>query len=210
MSKATTVTARTYGGEAAEDRRARRRAQLLEAGLDLLGGGGWRAATVTAICERARLTPRYFYESFSSRDELLVAIFDGVMEEITREVLASNPADPPETLRATATAFMTMVTGDPRKGRATFVEALGSEALTRRRIEGMHWFAGQLARQAAAGRKVGKEEARRLKTASLVAAGGLIEMIVAWLDDELDGPVELVIDDYTRVCAAGFAAAMAR
>jgi AcrR family transcriptional regulator len=210
MAETAAATARPYGGEAAQERRARRRAQLLEAGLDLLGSGGWQAATVTAICERARLTPRYFYESFSSRDDLLVAIFDGVIDEITREVLASNPSNPRETLRATVKAFMRMVVSDPRKGRATFVEPLGSEALTRRRIEGMHWFAAQLASQAAGRRKLRKDEARRLKTASLIAAGGLIELIVAWIEDELDSPVEEVIDDYTRVCAAGLAAATAQ
>ncbi len=198
---------RTYRGEAAGDRKARRRAQLLEAGLDLLGNQGWQAATVTAICERARLTPRYFYESFASRDELLVAIFDSIIDEITREVLASRPTNPVDLLRATVTAFVRMASEDPRKGRATFIEALGSEALTRRRIEGMHWFADQLAQQARAGRRLGKREARKLKTASLIAAGGLIEMITAWLDGELDSRPEQMVDEYTQVCAAGLAAA---
>lgn len=105
---------------------------------------------------------------------------------------------------------MGMVVDDPRKGRATFVEALGSEALTRRRIEGMHWFADQLAARARAqsGRRRRKSGTRQLKTASLLAAGGLIEMITAWLDGELDSSDAQIVDDYTRVCAAGLAAAV--
>jgi AcrR family transcriptional regulator len=163
---------------------------------------------VTAVCERARLTPRYFYESFSCRDDLAVAIFDGVIDEITREVMASKPTNPVELLRATATAFVTMVSEDPRKGRATFVEALGSEAMTRRRIEGMHWFARRLATQARAGRRLRKAEARQLETASLIAAGGLVETITAWLDGVLDSPPEQIVNDYTVVCAAGLTAAL--
>jgi AcrR family transcriptional regulator len=209
MAQTTSEAARTYRGEDADERRTKRRARLLEAGLDLLGREGWQATTVTAVCERARLTPRYFYESFANRDDLVVAIFDGVIEEITSAVLASSPADTVELLQATAGAFVKMVIDDPRKGRATFVEALGSEALTRRRIEGMHWFAKQLAAQARAGRRLTKREARQLKAASLISSGGLVEMITAWLHGELESSAEQMVDDYTRVCAAGLTAALA-
>lgn len=38
---------------------------------------GYRNATVKAVCEAAGLTERYFYESFSNSEELLVASFQG-------------------------------------------------------------------------------------------------------------------------------------
>jgi AcrR family transcriptional regulator len=202
-------TARVYRGEDAKERRSKRRARLLEAGLDLLGSAGWQATTVTAVCERARLTPRYFYESFANRDELVVAIFDSVIEEITADVLASEPTDAVELLRATATAFVKMARDDPRKGLAGFVEALGNEALTRRRIRGMHWFGKQLAARARKGRRLTTGEARQLQTASLIVSGGLIEMITAWLDGELESSPEQMIDNYTRVSAAALSAALA-
>jgi len=199
---------RIYRGEGATDRQARRRRRLLDAGLEILGREGWRATTVTAVCERAQLTPRYFYESFPHRDALLVAIFDGIVEEITQKVLAARPADPEESLRATAAAFVRMSTEDPGKGRAAFVEAFGSEALMRRRFERMHWFAGRLAEQASSGRRLRKADMRHLRTACLIAAGGLIETMVAWLQDEIDSTPQQIIDDYTRVSAAGLAAAL--
>jgi AcrR family transcriptional regulator len=207
MSQAAPSSVRTYRGEAPEERRARRRAQLLEAGLELLGTEGWQATTVTAVCERARLTPRYFYESFTDRDELLVAVFDGVIDEVTRAVLAAAPADPQETLRATITAFVRVVTEDPRKGRVVFVEAYGSEALMKRRYEVTHRMANALARQARAGRRVRKDEARRLQAASLFAVGGLVETMMVWVTGGLDSTADQVIDDYTRFCAAVFSAA---
>ena len=207
MGRKNATTVRTYRGEGSEERRLRRRSELLEAGLHLLGTEGWQATTVTAVCERARLTPRYFYESFANRDELLVAIFDGVIADVTRETLAVQPANAEETLRATVKAFVKVVTDDPRKGRAIFLEALGSEALWRRRIEGMHWFARRIADQARAGRRLRKGEARRIETASLIAAGGLIELMIAWLDRGLDSTADELIENYTRSCAAALTAA---
>jgi AcrR family transcriptional regulator len=207
MGQTMTSPTRIYRGAASKDRRSRRRSQLLEAGLQLLGTEGWQATTVTAVCESARLTPRYFYESFADRDELLVAIFDGIIADVTREVRAANPADAEEILRATVRAFVKVVTEDPRKGRAAFLEALGSEALWRRRIEGMHQFANWLADQAHGNRRRRKDEVRRLKTASLIAAGGLIETMIAWLDGRLDSTADELIEDYTRVCAATLTAA---
>nr|BFE80267.1 hypothetical protein GCM10020093_028680 [Planobispora longispora] len=39
--------------DAAEQRRAQRRAALLEAGLEVLGRHGWAAATVRGVCKQA-------------------------------------------------------------------------------------------------------------------------------------------------------------
>jgi AcrR family transcriptional regulator len=208
MGETAPAPARTYRGEAAEDRRVRRRAQLLDGGLELVGTAGWQATTVTAVCERARLTPRYFYESFADRDELLVAIFDGVMEDITREALAAAPSGGAETLRASVAACVKVVTDDPRKGRVAFVEALGSEALMKRRLRAMRQFADRLTDHARASRRLTKDEARRLQAASLIAVGGLIETMIVWLDGGLDSAAEQVIDDYTRLCAAALSAAV--
>src|SRR5258705_353216 len=60
--------ARRYAGASADERRDERRARLLAAGLDALGTDGHRATTVRGVCARARLTPRYFYESFDDLD----------------------------------------------------------------------------------------------------------------------------------------------
>ncbi len=135
MGESSSAPTRLYRGLAAGERRAERRERLLESGLQLLGTEGWRATTVTAVCELARLTPRYFYESFRDRDELLVAIFDGIVGEVTDQVRgtldAAQPQNMRETVRANIAAWITVATKDPRKGRVAFVEALGSETLMR-------------------------------------------------------------------------------
>ena len=58
---------RTYGGVTAGQRRATRRAALIEAALDLFAEEGARAVSKRAVCARARLNDRYFYEHFTDR-----------------------------------------------------------------------------------------------------------------------------------------------
>src|SRR6201998_896203 len=65
---------RSYGGVPAEERRATRRGALIEAALDLFAEGGVRAVSKRAVCARARLNDRYFYEHFTDSDALLEAI----------------------------------------------------------------------------------------------------------------------------------------
>ena len=52
------VTGRAYGGLAPEDRAAARRARFIEAGIELFGTQGFRAATVRGVCAAAGLTDR--------------------------------------------------------------------------------------------------------------------------------------------------------
>lgn len=203
-----TSTGRSYQGLSADQRRARRRAQLLEAGLDLLGTEGAQATTVRAVCRRTKLTPRYFYENFADLDTLLLAIFDNIVEEITERTLAAAPGTVRETLRALITAQADIVAEDPRKGRAVFVEALGSEAIMRRRLEAMRGIAVMLAEQAAAGRKLPGRTRRAVDRAGHIVAGGLIECLITWVDDGLEGSRQELIEDFTELSAATFNAAL--
>lgn len=220
---------RNYGGLSADERRARRRAMLLDAALDVCGTEGWSATTMTAVCARARLTERYFYESFADRDELLVAVFDRIAEEAAEVVLAATeraPRDARERSRAAIEAFVELMTDDPRKGRVAFVEAMGSEALMRRRFETIRTFAALLADEARAFYGAGSEaegEARRRGSAAVEAAvseaervlqvtsfllvGGLAETLIAWLGGDVErGRAELVEDVTDLFVATGEAA----
>jgi AcrR family transcriptional regulator len=200
------VSTRPYGGVSAEDRVATRRSQLLDAGLDLFGTDGWNAATVRAICARAGLTERYFYESFKDREALLVAVFDRIISEATAAVLRAveeSPHDARAKSRASIAAFVGLMTDDPRKGRIAFVEAMGSEALMQRRLDTMRAFAALIAEQARAfyGRAAVPREDAELTTFMLV--GGLAETLIAWLRGELEVSRERLVDH----CAGLFVAA---
>lgn len=204
-----------YAGVSAEDRQAGRRARLLEAGLDIVGRDGWQAAGVRAICARARLTPRYFYESFENREALLMALFDGLSAEAAALVLdavVTAPDDATAKSRAAVEAFVDLLEEDPRKARVLFVEARGIEAIERRRHEVLRMFARLIREQGKAFYRPPPGADRLLDTTAFLLAGGLAELLLAWLDGELASSRHELVEDVSALLAAtGEAAAeMAR
>jgi AcrR family transcriptional regulator len=82
---------RAYGGLSPEDRVAARRARLVQAGAELFGIQGLRATTVRGVCAEAGLTDRYFYESFTSLEDLLAAVYTDMMDGLRRRLQALPP-----------------------------------------------------------------------------------------------------------------------
>jgi AcrR family transcriptional regulator len=196
---------RPYRGISADERRATRRAQLIEAGLDVLGDDGLEGLTMTAVCVRAGLTERYFYESFQDRDELLGAILDACLLEMDEAMFAALAAAPPDLLercRAAAGAMIGVLTDDPRKARL-HAEAIGSAALSERRAEAVSAHAELLAGQMRELRGLDRPEHQApLRLATLVLMGGLSEAILGWLDGSLEMTRETLIEECARLAVA--------
>ena len=126
MATAPTTSARPYGGVDAADRLATRRARLLEAGLDLLGGDDAAELTVRGVCRQAGVAARYFYESFTDKDELVGAVFDWVIAELAFTTQAAVDAAPPEEqTRAGMTNIVRTIGGDPARRAPAVQRAVG-------------------------------------------------------------------------------------
>ena len=97
-----------WSGVPLEDRQALRRDELIAAGVSLLGGESGPALTVRAVCRQAGLTERYFYESFSDRDEFVRAVYDDVcaraMSTLTSSTTARRAAASPCSNRRRSTS----------------------------------------------------------------------------------------------------------
>ena len=66
---------RPYRGIDAAERLAQRRARLIDAGLEILGAAPPAPElTVRTICGGAGVAMRYFYESFTDRDDFVRAV----------------------------------------------------------------------------------------------------------------------------------------
>lgn len=205
-------TTGVYRGATSEERRAERRARLLEAGLELVGTGGWHAAGVRAVCTRAQLTTRYFYESFENRDALLLALFDAITEEAAARVLAAVAAAPDEAeakSRAAVGAFVDLLVEDPRKARVAFSEAQGHELLVRRRRDGLRMFARLMAEQARAFYAPAEGADRLVDVTAIMLAGGMAELFVAWLDGDVPATRDELVEDCAALLAATGDAAFA-
>ncbi|CAM5240324.1 hypothetical protein SMICM304S_06942 [Streptomyces microflavus] len=123
---------RSWGGTKLADRRAARRQTLLDTAERLAGEEGCAAVTVRSVCRQARLTDRYFYESFVGRDDLLLAAFERVADE-ARSALEKAVAlsDPQLEVRARAavSAFVALVLDAPHKGRLLLLEPFADPVL---------------------------------------------------------------------------------
>ncbi|HJQ47933.1 MAG TPA: TetR family transcriptional regulator [Amycolatopsis sp.] len=141
---------RTWGGTTLDDRRAARREKLLAAGLDLLGTQGSAAVSVRAVCRHAKLTERYFYESFTDREDLVLAVYEQVARE-ARQVLIDAVPDPraAATTRAEAavTAFVELMVDDPRTGRVLLLAPITDPTLSARGVALLPTFAALIREQ---------------------------------------------------------------
>ncbi len=114
-----------FRGVAAEERQAQRRAMLIEAGADVFGEHGFHAATVREICKRAKLTERYFYESFANREALFAAVYEQLTQNLRDEMVAAllpAPRDVGAMARAGLTTLFVSMRDDPRLMRILFVD----------------------------------------------------------------------------------------
>lgn len=188
---------RPYRGISAPERTARRRADLLAAAFDLLGTVGWEQATMTAICARAKLTERYFYENFASRDELLTAVCEELADRIRGVVVAALDGAPPEptaAARAAITVFVEMLTDDPRVGRVAIVEAGATALLRQRRHQILGEFADLIVAKSHEVFGPDALPAPRDRINALLFTAGLAEVLATWLAGEVDATKEDIIE----------------
>jgi AcrR family transcriptional regulator len=198
---------RPYAGVDGPTRLADRRERLLDAALELLGTVGSAGTSVRAICRRAQLTTRYFYESFSGLDDCVVAVFERCADELaaaTMTAVAGPELDDRARVRAGVRAIVMLVAGDPRRGRVLFSSAVSTPAIAEVRQRSAHRFAallGSHARQA-----LGVTDGPWLQATAHFLVGGLAEVLVAWLD----GALTMTPDDVVEICAAFFDSAADR
>lgn len=195
-----TQVVRPFRGVSAVDRRADRRAQLISAGLEVLGANGASGFTMTAVCRQAGLTERYFYESFGNRDELLVAVYDsvvaGIFDKISR-TLATAPADMFGRAHLVAGAIIGMLLDDPRIARV-YLAGNGLDVLRPRRMRAVQALAAILGEQITQVYGLGRStHSARVEAASLVIVGGIADLV----DHFLDGSLTLGRDELVEECA---------
>jgi AcrR family transcriptional regulator len=195
------VTGR-WAGVPADERRAERRRLLVDAAFDLLGTEGTGGTTVRAVCQAARLNPRYFYESFEDLDALLVAVYDRVVGELGATAIAAVEAargEPAAEIRAGIGAVVGFVTGDPRRARVLYVESLGNPVLAARgRVAGQQL----LDLIEASGRERHGSPPPGEHIGSMAAAllvGGLGALLLAWMDGRLAITEEQLVEDATAL-----------
>jgi AcrR family transcriptional regulator len=145
MTPSSPVAKRDYAGQTARARADARRVRLIEAGFDLFGTVGYRGTSVRAVLRQSGVGERYFYESFDSLEDLLVAVGQQVHGEIKDAMLGAlaELTDPTVTdmARACLLALAATLTDDPRRMRIAVVESIDVSAkVTRSANEVADWY----------------------------------------------------------------------
>jgi AcrR family transcriptional regulator len=175
---------RPYRGVEAADRVAERRRRFLEAGLDILGSDpDLSELTVRGICGRAGVALRYFYESFTDKEDLVAAVFDWVIADIAATTQAAVAAAPlHEQSRAGMANIVRAIAADTRVGRLLFSSQLSNPVVVRKRTESFALMALLTFQHAGS---LGAQHSERIKAASHFVVGGVTQMITAWLEGEI-------------------------
>lgn len=121
---------RLYNGLSKKKRQQSRRNALIEAGIAIFGNQGYANSTVKSICAHAKLTERYFYESFSNKEQLLAASYQQVAKSVQQTLLdaVDNSLDSKQSAQQSLQVFFEFMHYNPAQARLFMLEVLGVSA----------------------------------------------------------------------------------
>lgn len=205
---------RIYGGRTGEQRVAGRRAALVAAAFDLVAAHGWRELSIEALCERARLNKRYFYESFRGLDALVAAVTSRLAEDALAVALAeiAPPMEAAEAIGRAVPAVVAHLTDDPRRARVLFGAVPAGEAAAGHRAAAIRRV---IATAVVQGRSLNaRADEVAIEVGAAMIVGGTSQGVLDWLDGEIecdrDGLVSQLAAMWRAVSAAVGAASPVR
>jgi AcrR family transcriptional regulator len=199
----TRATERRYRGMTAADRRDDRRRRLLDAALDQFGTRGYAATTIEDVCTAAGVTARHLYEHFASREELLLAVYDRIIDEHLAVIAGalSDEGTLEEVARIGAESALGHWASDERRARIAFLEVVGVRGpVEQRRLEVLEQYAAFIAATAdrLAERGLITHRDNRLLAGHAVV-GAISQLCVHWLSTPDRPPIEVVVDELVEL-----------
>jgi AcrR family transcriptional regulator len=191
-----TVEGRTYGGLSSQQRSQERRQRLLEAARELIGEVGVAPLTVDLVCQRAKLSKRYFYTEFTTKDDLLQACAEELYDRLKaamEEVLTTAPL-PERAHGVLRTVVHTLVasTADAR----LYMESPGFPRLRELQQREVGEFTARIAADAMPFTGSPKPFVDRgLAARAMVTAA--TELIIAWLHGDIDTDEDTLVATLT-------------
>ena len=126
-NKSVKTKERQFKGLSLTERKQARREKLIQAGIEAYGRQGFFAVTVKDICNEAKLTERYFYESFKKSDELFQTIFltliDQLQQNVMQAIMQASPV-PEKMIASGLTALLTTLKNNPGMARIIYIDAM--------------------------------------------------------------------------------------
>ncbi|WP_196054831.1 TetR/AcrR family transcriptional regulator [Nocardia aurantiaca] len=185
------VESRNFLGETPDERRQRRKEALIDAALTLAHTGGLPALGVRSVTAQAKLSSRYFYESFTSIDDLLVEALREVVTELLETGMAALHAkqlpDPRtasaeeilDRLRQGLDTVLGALVDDPRKADLIVAVSAGSPRV-RQELQQLVYIVTTAITSDVNAADIGVD-----RTSALFIAGGLVQLCIAYLSGDL-------------------------
>ncbi|OPX10312.1 TetR family transcriptional regulator [Gordonia sp. i37] len=192
-------TSKVWGGQSPQDRSSSRRESLLSAAGALLGDGGAVAVTMRAVVRAAQLSPRYFYESFASREELLFAVHDRVEDQLLQRLQSvSSSGDLRDAVRSSFEIIRDFFEEDPRRARILLREPLADDMLRSHSATRIPIFTRAVIQLLAQGHPevaeaTGGDEADWM-IRSTALSGALISLYLEYTDGHIDVEPDRLVD----------------
>ncbi|CAB1220132.1 TetR/AcrR family transcriptional regulator [Acinetobacter bouvetii] len=127
QKKSSKTKERQFKGLSLTERKQARREKLIEAGIEAYGTHGFFAVTVKDICNEAKLTERYFYESFKKSEDLFQTIFLKLIDQLQHNVMQAimqASTDPKKMIEDGLTALLTTLKENPHMARIIYIDAM--------------------------------------------------------------------------------------
>lgn len=177
--------ARAYGGVSPEQRRAERRARLLQAGLALFTSTGFAATKITELCTEAGVSTRNFYEEFDSKEDLLRELHDLInttaFNEVRAALTALETADVRTRITTLLDVFVGTVTADPRAPRLNYVEAVGVNAeIEQQHVRWVNTWAEFIESEALRAAAAGVAPQRSYRLTAIALVGAITGLLREW------------------------------
>ena len=167
----------------------RTRARILASAVDLFARKGYERTTFNDIAARLKMTKGAVYWHFESKERLLMALVDEMLEKFERQIVDIMPRSELTYAAVADTMVKTaeLVVDDP-KGRAFFMlmktqirwgadsmRAVRENLLTNRRFGPWHAFAQAVENDRAAGRARADADAAEAANMSIAAWDGMVQ-----------------------------------
>jgi AcrR family transcriptional regulator len=153
---------------------------------------------VRGVCRQAGLAARYFYESFTDKDEFVSGVFDWVIADLAATIQAAVAAVPvQEQTRAGIANIVRTIAGDARIGRLLFSTQLADAVVVRKRAESSALFAMLSGQHAGDALRMPAND--RIKAGAHFAVGGVAQTLSAWLAGDVHLESDQLVDQLTSL-----------
>lgn len=191
---------RPFLGESAESRISARRKVLLDTAFRMAAESGWKGVSIHQLCQQAGLNKRYFYESFSDLESLGAALVDDLAEQliaIGQAAVLSGMQQGFDTLALARHALQHSIgwlVDDPRRARMLFSMAGDNPRALQHRQDVIRKFAQTLSAFSIEYHQATEPHAIA-KVGSALLIGGTIEIVIGWLDGQLEVSLDELVED---------------